>query len=60
MDILFGTVEESVRRADVEQVLHKGVLGQELDAQISHHEDAEKVPVVHDKAAAEYVSPSLI
>lgn len=31
MDILFGTVAEEQRRADVEQALQKGVLAQELD-----------------------------
>jgi hypothetical protein len=31
MDILFGTIAAEQRRADVEQVLHKGFLAQELD-----------------------------
>lgn len=34
MDILFGTVAEAQRRADVEQVLHKGTLGEELDLEV--------------------------
>lgn len=31
MDVLFGTIAEEVRRADVEQVLHKHLVQQELD-----------------------------
>jgi len=31
MDILFGTVAEEQRRADVEQVLHKAIVREELD-----------------------------
>jgi hypothetical protein len=31
MDVLFGTVDESVRAADVERVLHKSVVTQEIE-----------------------------
>lgn len=42
MDILFGTVAEAQRRADVEQVLHKGAMAEEYD--MEHREGDRKVP----------------
>jgi MFS family permease len=42
MDILFGVIAEEQRRADVEQVLHKGVLAEELDTE--HREGDNNAP----------------
>ena len=50
MDILFGTIDEAQRRADVEQVLHKGALAEELDTE--HREAAAKGPTNADDETA--------
>lgn len=63
MDILFGSIAEEQRRADVEQVLHKAVLGHELDGEIEkeapmgHSVRMENVELRKEETAAENISP---
>jgi len=45
MDILFGTVAEEQRRADVEQVLQKSNINQELDAEHVEHKNNNSMPM---------------
>jgi len=60
MDILFGAVAEEQRRADVEQVLHKDVVREELDGERNKRHSAVKVENValgKEEAVAENTSP---
>jgi len=57
MDVLFGTVAEEQRRADVEQVLHKNVVRSELDKDKGHSVRMENVRLGEEEAVAENMSP---
>jgi len=59
MDILFGTVAEEQRRADVEQVLHKNTVREELnhDQEKRHSVRVENATLGKEEAAAENISP---
>lgn len=63
MDILFGVIDEAQRKADVEQVLHKAVVREELDGDRIREEDKshsvrmENVSLGQEEAKAENISP---